>query len=232
MAMQEMWESFKLGSTEFLGKLSKKKYLKVLFITLGVIGLLIIGFFIHKYYVNKKNQTASRVFSECLDEYYKALANNYEKEKGSQEKVDVWGEVETMFKQGYQQYSSSNLAPYFLLFESESLSQQGKKDESLSLLRDGLKRLSQSSPFYFIYKTKELLMSLDKGEDVINELTQLARNRNNPNNDLALYYLGEYYWVKNDIEMAKGFWSELIREKSKSEMPSPWAKLASLRLQQ
>ena len=43
----------------------------------------------------------------------------------------------------------------------------------------------------------------------LQELVSLAREENNPYKDMALFYLGRYYWAKNQIDEAKKAWQEL-----------------------
>ena len=70
-------------------------------------------------------------------------------------------------------------------------------------------------------------------ESGVSSLVQLARDTENKNNDIALFYLGKYYWEIGKFDDAKNTWQELVDgnwfEKS---APSPWVNEAKTKLQQ
>ena len=55
------------------------------------------------------------------------------------------------------------------------------------------------------------------------DLTAIANNKSSGSWDEAAYYLGLYYWEKNDITQAKALWQDLRDMPLDIEGASPWA---------
>jgi hypothetical protein len=170
-----------------------------------------------------KNQEAQKILSVCLEEYARAM-------NGA---IDSWPTVEMSCQLGYEQHKNADVAPYFLALHVEALLHQGKKDAVQPLLEAMIQRISPSSPLYHLYKTKKALIELD-AEDVqiakqgLEELRAMAQDKKNSNRDLALYYLGLYYWTHNQAADAQVEWKELAAQYPSS----PWAQVVSAQLQQ
>jgi len=202
------------------------------FVLSGIVVLLaVVGSLVtYKVHVTSREQAAQKTFSECLEEYYKIMNGD---------KSEQWQEVERAFALGYERHKSANLAPYFLAFQAEALVQQKKQPEAIALMDTLLSSLSHSSPLYANYATKRALMKLDLADDAeyqkigLQELTLLAHDKNNNAKDLALFYLGYYFWSNNDFAGAKKEWTELTELNQKeAKYPSVWAQLAQMKLQQ
>lgn len=188
-----------------------------------------LSFTAYKMHVHSREQAAQKTFSECLEEYYKMVGGA---------KVEQWQEIENAFAVGYERHKSASLAPYFLAFQAEALVQQKKQTEALVLMDKLLAALSHASPLYSNYATKRALMKLDLADQAqqkvgLEELTHLAHDKNNNAKDVALFYLGYYFWSNNDLVAAKKEWTELAAINSKdSKYPSVWAQMADMKLQQ
>lgn len=67
----------------------------------------------------------------------------------------------------------------------------------------------------------------------LEELIKLANEELNPNRDMALYYLGEYYWSQNEPQKARISWQYLqdVAQFGKSPTPSPWFELVKSRIE-
>jgi hypothetical protein len=188
-----------------------------------------LSFTVYKMHINSREQAAQKTFSECLEEYYKMVGGA---------KIEQWQEIERAFAVGYERHKSANLAPYFLAFQAEALVQQKKQTEALVLMDKLLAALSKSSPLYSNYATKRALMKLDLADEAqqkvgLEELTLLAHDKHNNAKDVALFYLGHYFWSNNDVVAAKKEWTELAAINGKdSKYPSVWAQMADMKLQQ
>jgi hypothetical protein len=182
----------------------------------------------YKTYVTRRDQAAQLILSSCMQTYQKA---------SSQPSTQAWSEVDTACLLGYQEHSSSSLAPYFLALRADALMEQSKKDEAAAVMNQMMQKLSSSSPLYFLYKTKVALMKFDtspQAEAVLEELNALAYDKNNKNADIALYYTGYYYFHHKDLENAQKAWNNLIANYKTNDKntSSPWAALAEYKLQQ
>jgi len=228
MAMQNtLYNTHKKFS--FSRFINDEKNQKTLLSLLVGAGLLFGGWYGYRYYQTNKNQKAQRILSEVLSEYERALETN---------SVEAWGNLASLAALGYQQHKSAGSAPYFLAVESEAVRRQGDYQKAFALLDQTISGVSSRSAVHDLYKAKQALMMLDNADQAVKkeglqELITLGANTKNSNRDLALYYVGYYYWVNDDIAQAQQSWNELIAlETSDSRSVSPWALLAQSKLQQ
>lgn len=188
------------------------------------------GWFWYTSYKKHYEQRAQKILYSCLAEYEKTLA---------EPTPSKWENIETMCKLGYETNKSAMLAPYFLVVYANVLLAQQKKEEALSAMDDLIRQISSSSPFYYIFKTKYILMKMDTNDEAqqkiaVEELREIAYKPDNKNADEALYYLGEYYWIHKDVTNAQDVWQELIATyfTDIKNNQSPWAQLAQYKIQQ
>lgn len=204
-------------------------FMRQLIMALAVVILGIVGFWGYRSYVITQERKAQKLFSTYLAEYNHAI--QYESTQ------DQWGAIALHFKTGYEQYSRSNLAPYFLIFQSHSLLKQGNRAQAIDAMNQSLDILPKNSPLYGLYAANRALLNLDSPQAAeqevgLNELKQLASTMTNIYRDQALYYIGAYHWSKDDIENATTTWQQLLNEfPVTSAEPSPWAQEAHQRLQ-
>jgi predicted Zn-dependent protease len=198
---------------------------------LVIIAVLSFGYSLYKYNKASKLTMAQRDFSDCLEEFNKAINLSKDEKKSEEEVKSNWEEVLDTFKDSYKKHSKTELGPYFLAFEAEALLQQNEKEKALKVLQDAVNKMDKKSPFYFLYKTKLALIELDgdKKEEALVELESLAKNKSNENRDLALYYLGEYYYLK-DSKKTIEYWETLQEFPKEGLAASPWTRLADLKL--
>ncbi len=199
---------------------------------LGLIGA--VGYYGHSYLSSSREQQAYKAFSESHDFFEQALASDDGKDK--EKTLKLWKDVALAFQTGYTQNKKSTLAPYFLAFQAEALIHQGELNQAVDVMNQMLGSLKKDSPFFGLYAAKRALMKLDMPDDAANkagleELLALANEEVNPHRDMALYYLGEYYWVNNEREKAHISWRYLanVAQFGKSPTPSPWFDLVKAR---
>lgn len=174
----------------------------------------------------KLEASAQQALSESLDDFNKAFDN-----------PELWYDVEISAKTGYKQFSSSSLAPYFLVLQAEALMQQGKIQDSLAIMDSMLKSLVTNSPLYYLFKIKYARMKLDSNDanqeaSGLQDLIALSNDKKNNQQDEARYYLGLHYMNHDDLEKAHMVWQELVKAEQDSETISPWALMAEQALQQ
>jgi hypothetical protein len=94
--------------------------------------------------------------------------------------------------------------------------------------------MKSSSPLYTLYATKRALIAIDLGkEEGLEQLKTLGYDENNKQRDVALYYLGLYYWSNNDIDGARQVWETLVSlKKADPKATSEWMNMADKKLEQ
>jgi tetratricopeptide (TPR) repeat protein len=196
----------------------------------GVVGALVIvgGVAGYRYYVNQIETRAQIAFAESVAIYHEAMRG----------RSDVWPHVELKCATDYEQFKKSSLAPYFLVIKADALAQQGKIVEAAEIFDTVIDVLPKNSPLLSLYKTKRALLKLDMPESAkqtegLEELRQLSADKTNLNNDVAQYYLGLYYWSRNELPAALDIWKELVAGQAAEKLAaSPWASLAQEKLAQ
>lgn len=196
----------------------------------GVLGALVLvgGVWVYRYYSNQKETAAQVAFAESMQIYHEAM----------QGKSDIWAHVEMKCTTDYDRYKKSSVAPYFLVIKADALAQQGKMADACGIYESVISALPKDSPVLPLYKTKRALMRLDMPEatvqsQALEELRQLANDKTNKNNDVAQYYLGLYYWARNDLATALNIWKDLVVSQASERLASsPWAGLAQEKLAQ
>jgi tetratricopeptide (TPR) repeat protein len=212
--------------TDNFARLSSTENLRRIAFAGAVVAVIILGLFGYRWYSVKREEAAYKVFADCVHEYEQA--------RGGQE---PWSKVELLCKAGYEQYSRSHLAPYFLAFQAEAQTRQNKYEDARVAFETAMSKLSSRSPLYTIYGTKYALLRLDSSDKTLQEaglrdLENLANDTANTNRDLALYYLGLYYWTKDETDKARATWTTLVAMNAPGQIVlSAWAVLAQEKLQ-
>lgn len=201
------------------------KYSREVTIALTIIVAGLAGWWGYQWWNQQREVAAQKTFSECLYAYQEAL----------QGKDESWSNAATLLGIGYEQHKSSVLAPYFLMFYADALLKDGQKEEALEKYDRAIKDLPKNSPLHFLYKTKLALIHLDDSwtkEAGLQELKDLAEDQGNSNRDMALYYLGLYYWTQDKLDDAKMIWQQLVETfKHEKIGASPWAAQAKSKLE-
>ncbi|MDP3889301.1 MAG: hypothetical protein Q8Q25_02025 [bacterium] len=202
------------------------KYSKQWGIAFGIVVLLGAGFLGYRWYDVSKQQDAHKQFADSIREYDLAM------QKGKD-----WNSIEVLFKSGAQQQKNTTFGPFFLAFQAQALLRQGKKDEALQVMDSIIQTLPSQNPLLPLFKTKRALIRIDMADEQIKnagiqELTELAHDTKNEQKDMALFYLGFYYWVTDNLSEAKKVWQELVEQYRDVVAPSPWAQRAQSKLDQ
>lgn len=204
------------------------KYAKQTALAVLAAGIFAAGYYGHRWYRINQEQAAQQLFSHNVEEFERAL------EEG---KKEDWANVESLFKLGYDQYSHSALAPFFLIYQAQAMLKQGKGAQAFEAIDQAVHQMNTNSPLADLYKASIALMQIDSNDKAMQEkgITQLQALANTPLStgyDIASYYLGLYYMSNNDEPKAKEIWQKLINsQKDQPKMgQSPWAKLAQQKL--
>lgn len=235
MTVQEVLKSvgvfFKTIYTNFVES-DEYEYVKQIVIGVGLAAILVGGYYGYRWYTASYEQSAHRLFAQDADEFERV---------GQEEgKKEDWESVAALFDRGYEEYSKSSLAPYFLMYKAEVMRKQGKTEEEVfTALERALSAMPASSPLVSTYKVKMALMQLDsKSEEQrkagIDSLTKLAADTKSSGSDAAAYYLGLWYLTQNKAAQAKEVWEKLLDayKDAKKLGESPWAMLAKEKVTQ
>ncbi|MCK5632985.1 tetratricopeptide repeat protein [bacterium] len=180
----------------------------------------------YRWYISGKEAKAQKMFSESIQLFEEAQKNK-----------DQWNDVEGAFSLGYEQNSTSKLAPFFQLFQAQALVELDKKDEALALMIDALK-VMKNNPLLPFYQVKVALLKIDSQDATVQvaglqELENLAYDDKNNSLDMALYYLGLYYFDKNNVEKTREAWQKLSDLKvGPNAAQSPFTSLVKEKLNQ
>lgn len=202
-----------------------KEFLAVSFVLVATAG----GYVGYRWYSISLEQAAHQSFAQSMQEYQHALKLNNSAE---------WDRVDASAMFGYEQHKKSNIAPLFLALHADIQLQRNEFTQAVETLQQVINGLPASSPLAPLYKTKRALILLDSSDEALqknglDDLLALARDKSNKVNDMALFYLGRYYWTTNNLEDAKKVWQELITTyPSQEAYPSPWVQEAHQMLKQ
>ncbi len=185
------------------------------------LGLMVFGavVFGYSYYKNKVRAAAYKDFMSAMQSYdgvikNKKMSSNYPGIKQFESENDKWTQTEQIFRQGYQNYKNTELAPAFLAFQAEALLNLGKVDDAIKLLKDVINQV-KSEELKDSYKVKIALINMDKKDEkvkseALNELISIANNDSSVANEVALYQVGAYFWSQKNYNEAKNYWQRLL----------------------
>jgi predicted negative regulator of RcsB-dependent stress response len=179
------------------------------------IAIFVLSFWGYAYYKNYSRAVAHKDFIAALKCYDGVVGVTKYDDSGISfsSENEKWQQTAKAFEEGYRAHRGSELAPFFLAFQSESLLKCGKRADALTLLRQAINLFSDKN-IRDIYKIKLALMLLDGGaKDVelgLNELKALSTQSDSAVHERVLYHLGLYYWNQKKFNDAKGYWQLLL----------------------
>ena len=156
-------------------------------------------------------------------------------------KEEKWAALKNAATAAYGKFSSSKLAPFFLAYASQATGEQGNKAEAISTLEKAVNEMS-SGDLKDLYRVKLAILKMDsEGDDVsagLEVLQSVASESGSGAQALALYRLGEYFWIQKKFDEVKNYWGQLILNYGnpvESQLgtlePSVWAEKAKSRLE-
>jgi predicted negative regulator of RcsB-dependent stress response len=191
---------------------------------IAVIAIIILGiglFFLNHTWSKYRDESAQYALSHLIEQF----------DNNQHSSEPQWEDFLNKAHLEYEKHSSSRLAPYFLGYIVQALEQQNKKEEVLATLETIIAK-NNSSLLVSFYKLAGALTKLDLSTEGLraeglNELIELAHDNKNQCVDTALFYLGRYYWSRNEITLAQEAWERLIEEQRNEKLaPSPWVGIA------
>ncbi len=115
------------------------------------------------------------------------------------------------------QYGTSSYGSFFHLLNADLHLKQDDHAGAVSAVKQARQEIAQTSPLSGLVGLRYALMLLDstvatEQEQGVQELQTLANNEQNTHRDAALFYVGYYHWVKDDVDQARVAWNTLVRE--------------------
>jgi tetratricopeptide (TPR) repeat protein len=213
-------------------KQAKERYQILIASGLGVI-LLAVGVWGYIYYKNSIRAHAYKDFIVAMQYYNGAVKSKKDRRnpqdiKIFQSEADKWQQTEQVFRQGYEKYKNTEMAPVFLSFLSESLLNLGKVDQSIEALRSFIGQV-KSKEIKDCYILKIALIKMDSRDARIKEeglksLITVADDDSNFSNEIALYHAGAYFWSQKKYSEAKNYWQRfLVKSTAKTGQTSIYA---------
>lgn len=206
------------------------KYGKEITAAILLVLLATAGYFGYRWYFVHQEEVAQQLFAHNVEEFERVLQEG---------KKEDWANIESLFKIGYEQYSGTALAPFFLVYQSQAMLKQEKHTEAFEVFEKAVSKMNASAPITGVYKTSLALMRLDSKDQTmrdtgVKELIELSKDTQSTSFDIAAYYLGLYYMSMNEDAKAQEVWQKLIdsqKDVAKAGQ-SPWALMAQQKLGQ
>ncbi len=205
------------------------RYVRAILIMVAIILVTSGGYFGYRWYIVSREQNAHQAIADYMRDYRLAMNLNTPTE---------WQRIDGLLAIGYAQHKESHLAPFFLMLRAEALVRQNNMVEAINVLEQATNALPVQSSIKSLFIAKRALILLDHQDEAmqkegLQQLISLARDKSNPYNDLALFYLGRYYWAHNNLQDAQKAWQELVDNSvMEKAYPSPWVKEAKNSLKQ
>jgi len=191
----------------------------VCIIALGTVG----GYYGYQTYIEGREMRAYEAFVEVTHAYRQAQENSLRSMfpgSKSENLENLWKDVEVLADAGYNANSSSYLAPFFLSYKANVLLEQGKPvDQAYEYMKQALSKVSKRSDFYDVIKLKTAKLACDCSEESVRaqglkDLQALAEDQTSTAYLEALYTLGVYYLVHNEIEKAKAQFTKIVDQET------------------
>lgn len=201
------------------------RYLRYIFL-FGLLSACAIGsYFAYQWYVLQQQRNAQQIFVKAQDEYEVVLTTD----DASTAKNGI-ERLMALEKQVASFETSFDIAQ----LRVNALLKHDMHDEAVEVMKEVIGNMSSTSPLYNSTRVKLALMLLDTAdskEDGLKLLSDIGYDQQAANNDYALYYLGQYYWINGELGMARQAWQHLVDQyKDEHVSPSPWVNVVQEKL--
>jgi tetratricopeptide (TPR) repeat protein len=226
-------------TVEILIKKVKEHQNRILAI-IGLVAAVSGGVFGYLYYKRMRAERAYTALTEAL-EYFDAPVKKKIDEKDDdfgflnkkefKSDAEKWEKVDAVFKVGYEAHEGSGIASFFLAYRAEALINLNDLPRAIEVMRLALSKMPNHKVKAY-YQAKLALMLIDARsaaavEEGVKILKDISRDDKNIAHDMALYFLGEYFWYDKKFTEAKNYWNQLLLAYEKQdEYPSPWVEPA------
>ncbi len=184
------------------------------------------------FYRTHVREQAHKALIQALKYYDGAVGKMSSADAGNMffsSEAEKWQKTEQVFKDGYENYKSTELAPMFRAYQAEALLNLGKLDEAIVALTSAVDKIKNTAVKDF-YRIKLALMKLDSSKELdkqqgLGALKMIADDTQSIAHESALYQLGAYYWSEKKFTEAKNYWQMLLVKYGTrdAKQPSPYA---------
>lgn len=215
------------------------KYLKEAFIAIVLSVCFVGGYFLHKFYVQSREEQAFVALSEVYDSFNHAqrAMQSLDEFKDKEKIAQIWSDTQILLEALYKDNISSNLAPYFQTFKAQIiLDRDHNLDEAIKVMDDALENISRNTAMGSLYHMKRIKMGFGSSqagvkENALSSLIEIAKNPSEYAYQEALYLLGVYYISIGDQTQAFEAFKVLVdTADDKALLKSPWVALAQEKL--
>jgi hypothetical protein len=200
------------------------RYMRYIFLFSLLGSCAIGGYFAYQWYAVHKQRNAQQIFAKAQDEYQAIISTD-----------DI-----SMAQSGIERLIAfeSQVAGLKTSFDIaqlrvNALLKHDMHNEAVTVMKEVVNNMS-SSPLYDSARVKLALMLLDTTDnknDGVKLLSDIGYDQQSANNDSALYYLGQYYWINGKLGKASNTWQHLVDQyKDEHISPSPWVNIVQEKL--
>ncbi len=186
-----------------------------------VAAMLTLGWVGYSWHRKGVEQVAYKELAESIDAYARVMGDDTE-----------LLDSERAFAAGAEQHRSSVLYPFFLSFQADTVIRQGNLAQGAQLLEKAVNAMNQQHPLYYLYALKAALVKIDTKDAELEkqgrqEIDRLGSNNANPLKDMALYYKALDADTRDEHNLARSTYKEIIAHGKKD---SYWYQLADIKL--
>lgn len=209
-----------------------KEYQTYILLGIGITAMLVGSTYGYLYYKKNKEEKAYRALVTALEYVDAPISKELDKQEdfkyiGKKEfasEKEKWEKVASVCQEAYKKHCGAGIAPLFLVYHAEALTQQKHHDKAIDVLQKAIAAMRNDAVKDY-FEVKLALMMLDaKKDEGLAMLQRLAAKTDSVAHDRALYSLGEYYWYKKDFAQARNYWNQFMVAYGKAEKNiSPFA---------
>lgn len=231
MALHSRWYRSIVEYYQMIQEQYSIRYLREILLALFIAITVASGYFLHKMYVQNREQQAFVALSEVVDSFMQSQyqVQNLDKTTDREKIVQAWSDTDILLDALYKEHVNSYLAPFFLAFKADIILQRdGNVDAALEILDSALGEMSKNSPVGSLYVVKRIKMGLDSKQaevraQSLQQLIDLTHDEKSYAYQQALYLLAQYYFSIAEKDKAKALLNQLVqRADANALIKSAW----------
>ncbi len=220
-----------------LEEIADSKYTRPVLQGIGLAILLGLGLWGYTAYRRGVDEAAHKAFTEALV-YFDATVRvkpGKDSEVTFATAEEKWQKVATVFKDAYAKNSSAGIAPVFAAYEAQAYIELGNSVEAEQLLAASVPHIANEALRSY-YNVKLALIRLDSDSPATvaqgqKMLEDAAADDSAAAHAMALFELGNWYFIKNDTAQARNYLEQLdLKYGTSSQSPSLWAEKGKQKL--
>ena len=218
--------------------LAQRKHVVTGLVGAAVLVVAGVGF---NWYWNGLQESAQKDFIE-MTRYFEAPVINGVETRTEGESLqfgseqEKWAFIAQAYDKAYSKNKRAGIGPMFKLYQVDALLQLNKRDEAIEALEGAVKATGNREVQDFL-KLKLALIKMDSAHQEqqklgLGALKGIAEDTSSYAHEAALYYVGYYFFAKNDTVQAKNYWQQLMVKygMQDSKQQSPYAELVRAKL--